>query len=208
VRNTSLHILGTCLLLATTLAASKITSNRKPEYLVRPLESISRNIAGLQASDNLPLTDDVLLQLKPTSYLSRKYTGGDRTADLFITFYAVQRAGESMHSPKHCLPGAGWEIWDYGTMEVAANGQKFKINQQHISRENTRMIVLYWYQSKNRIIASEYSGKILLAKDALLQNSTAASIVRIIVPDTPGGMETASNFASEIIPQVMRCFRD
>jgi hypothetical protein len=69
------------------------------------------------------------------------------------------------------------------------------------------MIVLYWYQSKERIIASEYSGKILLAKDALLQNGTAASIVRIIVPDTPGALETASGFAAELIPQVERCFR-
>jgi len=69
------------------------------------------------------------------------------------------------------------------------------------------MIVLYWYQSKKRIIASEYSGKILLAEDALLQNSTAASIVRIIVPDTSGALEAAAGFASELIPQVERCFR-
>jgi hypothetical protein len=142
VRGTTFHILGTCLLLGSTLAASKITSYRRPEYLVRPLESVSRQIAGLEARDNPPLADDVLLQLKPTSYLSRRYVGGDRAADLFITFYAVQRAGESMHSPKHCLPGAGWEIWDYGTMDIPVGGQKFKINQQHISRESTRMIVL------------------------------------------------------------------
>jgi EpsI family protein len=202
----SLHIAGTCLLLATTLAASKITAYRKPEYLAKPLETISREVAGFQATDNPPLADDVLLQLKPTSYLSRKYRRGDLVADLLVTFYALQRAGESMHSPKHCLPGAGWEIWDHGTVEIPVNGHKYKINQQFISRENLRMVVLYWYQSKERVIASEYSGKILLAKDALQQNSTSASIVRIIVPDVPGAAETACRFAAEVIPQVGRCF--
>ena len=68
------------------------------------------------------------------------------------------------------------------------------------------MLVLYWYQSKERVIASEYVGKILLARDALMQNATAGSIVRIIVPDQPGALETARAFASELIPQMQRCF--
>src|SRR5262249_27934223 len=150
-------------------AVSRLTANRTPDYLAQPLETINREIAGFQAIDNPPLADDVLLQLKPTSYLSRKYRRGDLTADLFIAFYALQRAGESMHSPKHCLPGAGWEIWDHYPLTIPVNGHKYEINQQFISRENVRMVVLYWYQSKERVIASEYSGKILLAKDALLQ---------------------------------------
>jgi EpsI family protein len=202
----SLHLAGTCLVLATTLAASKVTAYRKPDNLVQPLETIRRQIAGFEATDNPPLADGVLLQLRPTSYLSRNYRKGDMTADLFITFYAQQRAGESMHSPKHCLPGGGWEIWDYGTVEIPVGGRTFKVNRDFINREGTRMVVFYWYQSKERVIASEYSGKILLAKDALLQNSTAASIVRIIVPDRPGAAEMASGFAAELIPQVGRCF--
>jgi len=202
----SVHLVATCLLLATTLAASKITTFRRPKYLAQPLETISRQIAGLDALDNPPLADDVLLQLRPTSYLSRKYLSGDTKADLFIAYYAMQRPGESMHSPKHCLPGAGWDIWDQGTLEIPVNGRKFKVNRQFISREGVRMVVLYWYQSKERIVASEYSGKILLARDALLQNSTAASIVRIIVPEGPGAVQTASAFAAGVIPQMERCF--
>ena len=96
-----------------------------------------------------------------------------------------------MHSPKHCLPGAGWEIWDYGSLDVAANGRNYTVNNYAIANSGQRMRVLYWYQSKGRIIASEYMGKILLARDALFQNSTAASIVRIIVPDQPGALEAA-----------------
>ena len=205
--NTSIPLAGTCLMLATTLVAARMTAYRRPDFLARPLETISRQIAGFNAVDNPSLADDVLLQLRPTSYLSRKYVKGDVAADFLIIYYAVQRAGESMHSPKHCLPGAGWEIWDHSTVEIPVEGRRFKVNRDSISREGTRMVVLYWYQSKERIVASEYSGKLLLARDALLQNSTAASIVRIIVPDKPGATEEASALAAGVIPQLWQCFR-
>jgi hypothetical protein len=39
------------------------------------------------------------------------------------------------------------------------------------------MLMFYWYQSRNRIVANEYLGKILLAKDTLLTGRTAGSIV-------------------------------
>ena len=204
----SWHVVGTFLLLSSTLAASKLASHRKSELLVKPLDTVDRRIAGLIGTDAPSLSDRVLARLLPTSYLSRTYRKPGIEADLFIAFYAQQRAGESMHSPKHCLPGAGWEIWDYGGAEIPVNGRSFKVNKYSISRDGQRMLVLYWYQSKNRIIASEYLGKILLARDALLQNSTSASIVRITVPDQPGAFEEARSFASELIPQVQRCFGD
>ena len=111
-----------------------------------------------------------------------------------------------MHSPKHCLPGAGWEIWNYGTTEIPTNAGSVRVNKYSISDSGERRLVLYWYQSKGRIIASEYMGKLLLARDALLQNSTAGSIVRIVVPDRTGALEDARTFAAELIPQVMECF--
>ena len=202
----SWHAVLTVLLLAATLAASNLTSYRKSELLAQPLDRIALRISGFTGYDNASLSDRVLERLMPTSYLSRTYRKTGRQVDLFIAYYAQQRAGESMHSPKHCLPGAGWEIWDYGTAEIPVNGRRFKINKYSISREGQRMLVLYWYQSKGEIIASEYMGKILLARDALLQNSTAGSIVRITVPDQPGALEDARDFASELIPQVSRCF--
>ena len=202
------HVIGTLLLLSATLAASKLTSNRKPESLVQPLDTISRQIAGFTGTDNPDLSAGVLGELKPTSYLSRTYRKPGLQADLFIAYYAQQRAGESMHSPKHCLPGAGWEIWDYGSLDVKSNERSYTINNYAIANSGQRLRVLYWYQSKGRIIASEYAGKILLARDALFQNSTAASIVRIIVPDQPAALESARGFASELITQVRRSFGD
>ncbi len=200
------HVVGTVVLLATTLAVTKLTAHRRSGELAQPLDSISREIDGFVGSDNPPLNDHVLHELKCSSYLSRTYVKRGVQADLFIAYYAEQRAGESMHSPKHCLPGAGWEIWDYGKTNIQANGRSFEINKYSIANSGERRLVLYWYQSKGRIIASEYMGKVLLARDALLQNSTAASIVRITVPDQPVALDYARGLASELIPQLQRSF--
>lgn len=200
------HLTATFLLLAGTLAASKLVAHRRSETLAQPLETIARNIAGFSSAENPPLDEPTLRVLNPTSYLSRTYSNGSLSAELFIAFYAQQRAGESMHSPKHCLPGAGWEIWNYDTMEIPAAGQVYTVNKYSISRESERRLVLYWYQSRDRIIASEYVGKLLLARDTLLQNATAASIVRLILPDRPGAAESARTFAGELIRQVQLCF--
>ena len=201
-----LHLAGAVLLLSATLVASKLTTYRKSEALAQPLDTIAWNLAGFSGTGNSALSDAVLGQLKPSSYLTRNYGRSGLQADLFIAYYAQQRAGESMHSPKHCLPGAGWEIWDYGSTEIPDQGHTVKVNKYSIANSGERMLVLYWYQSKGRIIASEYAGKLLLAGDALLQNSTAAAIVRITVPDQPGALEAARAMAAEVIPQVRRCF--
>jgi EpsI family protein len=202
------NLIGTFLLLAATLTVSQLAATRKSALLAKPLESIDLRIAGFNGTNNPPLDEHTLHALQPTSYLVRNYRKPGQQAELFIAFYAQQRAGESMHSPKHCLPGSGWEIWNYGSAEIPVNGPTFNVNRYSISREGERRLVLYWYQSKNRIIASEYLGKILLARDTLLQNSTAAAIVRVIVPDQPGMFNEARAFASELIPQVQRCFGD
>jgi EpsI family protein len=202
----SVPMTATFLLLAATLTASKLASNRVTASLAEPLDTIGRQILGYTGTDNPPITENVLKELKPTSYLVRNYTKGALKADLFIAYYAQQRAGESMHSPKHCLPGAGWEIWNYKTAEIPVGAETVKVNEYSISHEGERRLVLYWYQSRNRIIASEYLGKVLLARDTLLQSSTAASIVRIIVPDQPGASAEARSLAAAIIPQMQRCF--
>jgi EpsI family protein len=160
----------------------------------------------MQATDNPALPEGVISALKPTSYLSRTYRSQGLEADLFISFYAQQRAGESMHSPKHCLPGSGWEIWKFGSERVAAAGSLYTVNRYHISRDGQRMAVVYWYQSARRVVASEYEGKLLLAGDALLHRGTAGSIVRLVVPDRPEDVQQALRFAAELIPQVRRCF--
>ena len=206
LRLVSQHTLAVFLLLSATLVASKLSEPRVPESLAQPLDTIPWNIAGFTGAANPPLSEGVLGRLVADSYLDRTYQNQGLQIDLFIAFYTRQRAGESMHSPKHCLPGSGWEIWNYGSTEIPVDGRGVTVNKYSINHAGDRRLVLYWYQSKTSIVASEYIGKLLLARDALMQNSTAGSIVRIIVADRPGALEQARIFAAELVPYIQRCF--
>ena len=202
----SFHAAGVSLLLIATLAASSATSNRRGASLAAELESIPFKIGGFAGMPNPELQEAVARQLNATSYISRRYTKGGLDADVFIAYYTRQRAGESMHSPKHCLPGGGWEIWNYETVQIPAGESSFTVNKYSINHAGDRRVVFYWYQSRERVFASEYFGKLLLARDALFGKSTAAAIVRVIVPDRPQAVEEAAALSSGMIVQMQRCF--
>jgi EpsI family protein len=193
------------LLLGTTLL-SGLTARRVPEPLAVPLNQIEPRIEGWTAVGDQTLDAPTIHALAPTSYLVRKYQKQQSQLDVFIAFYAQQRAGESMHSPKHCLPGAGWEIWKHDSAEIPLRGKRVQINKYSIQNSGARMLMFYWYQSGTRIVASEYLGKILLAQDTIRSGHTAGSIVRIMLADTPGASEEAMAFATRLIPEVERCF--
>ncbi len=187
-----------------TLLAGTLTERRISENLAFPLTQIRGQIEGWTAVGDETLPESSLLQLKATSYLSREYQKGDQRLNLFIAYYSQQRAGESMHSPKHCLPGAGWEIWQLGSARVRIDSKTLEINKYSIENAGIRKVMFYWYQSKDRVIASEYLGKVLLARDSLLTGRTAGSIVRVIVADTPAAQSEGTEFSSAAIREVWR----
>jgi EpsI family protein len=194
------------LLLSATIAASLYSERRRPDSLSSPLQSIGVQLGGWKGVDDPPLAEGIVASLKPTSYLSRQYSKGGVQLGLFISYYDQQRSGESMHSPKHCLPANGWEIWKAGSTSVPFAGRQVKINHYSIQHTGKRAVVYYWYQSRDRIIASEYLGKVYLIKDALLSSHTSGSIVRLMIEDRPDAVQAGLEFASLIMPEVQRCF--
>lgn len=207
MNRTTLAFALTTVLLGSTLAASRLADYRVPEFLEAPLESIPPSLGGWEAVGEIPLTQRALDRLQPTEILSRVYRKDNRRMQLFIAYYAQQRAGEAMHSPKQCLPGTGWEIWKYGYQETPWNGTTVKINRYGVQKGTTRMLVFYWYQSGSRIIASELEGKVMLVKDALLERRTSGALVRFAVPDEPGAEQDGVHFAQALMAEVQRCFR-
>ena len=189
-----------------TLYVSHAVEERPADVLAAPLETIPRNLARWTAQRENQLTDRVKEQLRADAYVSRPYVNGPQTADVFIAYYAQQRAGETMHSPKHCLPGSGWEIWKHGSVSVPFDGQNVEVNQFSIRHgPHERMLMVYWYQSRQRIIASEFQAKLLLVRDSLLDGRNSGAIVRIAIPDVPGASATAQTLASALMPEVQRC---
>lgn len=202
----SLPYVVTLALLSGTLLLNARFAHRIPEPLAVPLARISPEVHGWQAVRDDQLTAGVLRQLKPTDYLQRTYRKNGVDASVFAAFYEEQRAGESMHSPKHCLPGSGWEIWKHDQAAIPLGGEQLRINKYSIHNSGHRMLMFYWYQSRNRIVASEYMGKVLLARDTLMTGRTSGSIVRVMVPDQPGMEAEGLAISRELMREMQRCY--
>ena len=53
------------------------------------------------------------------------------------------------------------EIWNYDSALIPVAGRQVRVNKYSIDNSGQRMLMFYWYQSRQRIIASEYLGKLL-----------------------------------------------
>lgn len=123
--------------------------------------------------------------------------------NLYVGFYQSQKEGDIIHSPKNCLPGAGWKITQAGTETVRFGNRTEKVARLFLRKGDSRQVVLYWFQSRGRIIASEYMQKIWLVVDSVTRQRTDGSFVRLISPVTRDPKTTVNrlkSFAREIKP--------
>ena len=156
---------------------------RAPLSAVIPLE-----LEGLKGYD-LTITDEELALSGVTTYLMRAYdvasdAGSPSGFSLYIGYYDRQMRGKAIHSPKNCLPGAGWEALTRDVVTLPALGGTAPINRYLLQREDQRVLVLYWYQGRGRIQANEYLVKWDLLRDAAIQQRSEEALVRIVVPIT------------------------
>lgn len=146
-------------------------------------------------------TDQIIPQnfyevLGPGKFLSRLYINfSTPPVDLFIAYFPSQRTGDTIHSPKNCLPGAGWAPVESSQVELNFGPDNaFRANRYVIERSGNRQLVLYWYQAHGRKVASEYWAKFYLVADAIRSNRTDGALVRLVTPIAPGE-DTASAFS-------------
>lgn len=104
---------------------------------------------------------------------------------LYVGYYGSQRTGVTYHSPKNCLPGAGWQVMASHPLTVAVpGGRSITINNVLIQKGLDRQVILYWYHDRGRVIASEYWAKAYLIWDALTHTRTDGALVRLSIPVT------------------------
>jgi EpsI family protein len=107
----------------------------------------------------------------------------DLPVQLYVGYYASQRTGDTIHSPKNCLPGAGWDPVHSGYATIAVpGGRQIIVNEYVIQQGLNKQLVFYWYQGRGRVVASEYAGKFWMVADAITRNRTDGALVRLVTP--------------------------
>jgi EpsI family protein len=157
---------------------------------------------------DVSIDKETLDVLGPGDFLLRIYqnTAAETPVDLFIAYFPSQRVGDTIHSPKHCLPGAGWQPLESGRVALSLPGRPaFLATRYLIARGSDRKLVWYWYQAHDRALASEYWAKFYLIADAIRMNRSDGSLVRLITPlgnrERSGDAETRLlTLAGQVVP--------
>jgi EpsI family protein len=148
-----------------------------------PLSGFPRSFSGWTSQDQ-PIAPRIIQAVSVTDYTNRVYFDSSRVPiQLYIGFYANQRTGDTVHSPKNCLPGSGWDPirFSYVTIQLGADRQVV-VNETVVQKGLDKQLVFYWYQGRGRVIASEYSAKLWMVADAISRNRTDGALVRIVTP--------------------------
>jgi len=160
---------------------------------------------------NLPLDADTLEVLKADDLTSRVYRNKANNAEatLFVAFFETQRTGKAPHSPKNCLPASGW-VPSHSRVETIAipGSEPISVNDYVISRGQNQSIVLYWYQSRDRVIASEYSAKIYTVTDSIRYNRSDTALVRVVVNVADGNIQAAEQTAISFVQNFFTPLRE
>jgi EpsI family protein len=208
-------LMRTIVVFAVLIVASGVITKAQrtqPVPARQPFYTFPMKIANWYGRAEAPLSEKELQVLGADDYLMRSYFAPGRAAGLYIGYWSSQKRGDAVHSPLNCLPGAGWQPTSHGhlrlTVPLPSGAQsEIQVNRYVIQKGLDRQMVLYWYQSHGRVIASEYWGKYYLVADAVRLGRSDTAIVRVVVP-IPGNdaaaekqAETAAvEFVQEMFP--------
>jgi EpsI family protein len=196
------------LLLGLTAAFHTVSHGEKiPMH--RALASFPRTIGARQGQD-VRIDPRFVDTLKADDMLTRAYNGADLpTIWFYVAYFQSQRQGQTIHSPKNCLPGSGWTPVSNSRETIELNdGTAVNLNRFIVQNGLDRQLVLYWYESHGRTVASEYKARMDMVVDAIKLNRTDGALVRVSLPmedNDPSGAvaeKTAREFVGQIHPML------
>jgi EpsI family protein len=176
------------------LQAALLYSAIRPEVVPpsRPLASMPTTLGSWQLVQTGVIEQEVLDVLKADDILNGVYCSSaspdcpktfQGAASLLVAAFRTQRNGKAPHSPKNCLPGSGWERISAGEMAIdVGRAAPITVNRYVVAYGSQRDLVLYWYQSRDRVVADEYKAKFWVMADAIRLNRTDTALVRVIIP--------------------------
>ncbi len=185
-------------------------AENKPYH--RPLDQFVIPGNTWMMRQTLELDPDSLSILQADDILSRVYQNRDtgEYATLFVAYFETQRTGKAPHSPKNCLPGAGWAPSQSGTISITVPGENhpIQVNRYVVARGQNQAVVLYWYQSRNRVIASEYAAKIYTVEESIRYNRSDTALVRVVVNVNNGDVAAATQTAVSFVKAFFEPLRE
>jgi EpsI family protein len=159
--------------------------------LAAPLSGIMAHVDGYRVEDQ-HLSDEERRVAGMSDYVARVYWRDSVPAfTTFVSYYERQTQGKTIHSPRNCLPGAGWEVLTARTADITVDGVKQTVNRYVLKKGAATAVAFYWYQGRGRMVANEYAVKWNLLRDAAIVGHTEEALVRVVIPVEAGPTKVA-----------------
>jgi EpsI family protein len=182
------------LLFACGAALTWTAGRQEAAPLPRPLRELPSSLVGVPGEER-PLTDVERRVAGVSDYMFRIFRRDSLDAfSVYVGYYESQATGKTIHSPRNCLPGAGWQVVEAGTAPLTLGNTPVAVNQYVIANGPSQAVVLYWYQGRGRVAHSEYKVKWELLRDAAQRGRTEEALVRVMVPIAPSKGFDASDW--------------
>jgi EpsI family protein len=192
--------------------AAVLYSSVRPEAVPesRPLSSLPLTLGSWNIVEEGVVDDETRDILKADDLMLRQYRDSStgRAGTLFVAAFRSQRNGKTPHSPKNCLPGSGWTQLSSGDYSIDVGGaQPIVVNRYVVQHGDDRGVVMYWYQSRDRVVASEYKAKFWVMADAIRLNRTDTALVRVMMPVINGDADAATRAAAGFVQSFFATLR-
>jgi EpsI family protein len=184
------------------LQGALLYSSIRPEAVVpgQPLRDLPRTLGSWEFVQDGVVDQETLDVLQADDLVNRQYHRGPLFAGLFVAAFLSQRSGKAPHSPKNCLPGAGWTpISDAKVKLEVGEAAPIEVNRYIIASGEQRSLVMYWYQSRDRVVAGEFEAKFWVMADAIRYNRTDTALVRVVVPVLDKDEDSAERQAADFV---------
>ncbi len=143
-----------------------------------------------------------------SSYVFRGFGSDSALAfSVYVGYYDKQIQGKTIHSPKNCLPGSGWEVVAAGEERLELASGSVPVNRYMLVNAGQKAVVYYWYQGRGRVEANEYRVKLQLLRDSALRGRSEEALVRVVVPvlgDEQAAIAQARRVSRTLVPEVFR----
>jgi len=187
----------------------------RPELILprEPLSRLTNQIGRWQGQEAPKFSDSVIAVLGADDLVNRFYVAsGEPAISLYVGFYQSQRQGDTIHSPMNCMPGAGWQpvSLNHVAIDIPGRAAPIVVNRVVIRKGAERQVVLYWYQSHGRVVASEYWSRAYMVYDAVWSHRSDAAMIRVISSVAPSEDSTApaeqrvTEFVKGLFPNLER----
>lgn len=157
--------------------------------VARPLDEIPIRLDGWTKVEETRFSEAVLKQLRPTDYLYRVYADDDRrSVSLYLGYHGGGPESGPIHSPKHCLPGSGWQNISEQSKTLTIGDEEVRLVEAVYQNGGQRELFLYWFQVKGATLTNEYALKLAEITNSILHNRRDSTFVRISVPYREGDL--------------------